>query len=117
MPERRRFTCTESKTPAEGFYSTLCHELVHYSGANHRLDRDLIGPFGSESYAMEELVAELGAAFLCGDLSTPEPRADYAQYIASWLKVMNEDKRAVFTAASKASEATNWLLAYEQETP
>jgi antirestriction protein ArdC len=110
MPERRRFTGTENTTPAEGFYSTLCHELVHYSGAKHRLDRDLTGRFGSESYAMEELVAELGAAFLCGDLGiTPEPRADHAQYIASWLKVLKDDKKAVFSAASKASEAANWL--------
>lgn len=115
MPERRRFTGTETTTPAEGFYSTLCHELVHWSGAKHRLDRDMTGRFGSESYAMEELVAELGAAFLCGDLGvTPEPRADHAQYIANWLKVLKDDKKAVFTAASKASEAANWLLAHER---
>ena len=112
MPERRRFTGTDTTTPAEGFYSTLCHELVHWSGAKHRLDRDMTGRFGTESYAVEELVAELGAAFLCGDLGlTPEPRADHAQYIANWLKVLKDDKKAVFTAASKASEAANWLLA------
>ncbi|MEX0956388.1 MAG: zincin-like metallopeptidase domain-containing protein [Rhizobiaceae bacterium] len=117
MPERRRFTGTETTTPAEGFYSTLCHELVHWSGAKHRLDRDLTGRFGSESYAMEELVAELGAAFLCGDLGiTPEPRADHAQYIVNWLKVLKDDKKAVFTAASKASEAANSLIAQGRET-
>ena len=110
MPERRRFTGTDTTTPAEGFYSTLCHELVHWSGAKHRLDRDLTGRFGSESYAMEELVAELGAAFLCGDLGiTPEPRTDHASYVASWLKILKQDKKAVFTAASKASEAARWL--------
>jgi len=60
-------------------------------------------------------VAELGAAFLCGDLAvTPEPRADHAQYIADWLKVLKDDKRAVFTAASKASEAANWLLGQDR---
>lgn len=112
MPERRRFTGTETTTPAEGFYSTLCHELVHWSGAKHRLDRDLSGRFGNEAYAVEELVAELGAAFLCSDLAiTPEPRADHAQYIANWLNVLKGDKRAIFTAASKASQATNWLIA------
>lgn len=58
MPERRRFTGTETTTPGESFYSTLCHELVHWSGAKHRLDRDLTGRFGTESYAIEELVAE-----------------------------------------------------------
>jgi antirestriction protein ArdC len=114
MPERRRFTGTDTTTPAEGFYSTLCHELVHWSGAKHRLDRDLAGRFGSESYAAEELIAELGAAFLCGDLGiTPEPRADHAQYIANWLQLLKTDKKAVFAAASKASEAANWLLAQE----
>ena len=116
MPERRRFTGTATTSPAEGFYSTLCHELVHWSGAPNRLDRNLVGRFNAESYAMEELVAELGAAFLCGDLSiTPEPRADHAQYIAHWLKVLKDDKKAVFTAASKASEAANWLIAREAE--
>ena len=63
MPERRRFTGTETTTPAESFYSMLCHELVHWSGVKHRLDRDLTGRFGSEAYAVEELIAELGAAF------------------------------------------------------
>ena len=112
IPERRRFTGTQTTTPAEGFYSTLCHELVHWSGAKHRLDRDLAGRFGSESYAAEELIAELGAAFLCGDLGiTPEPRADHAQYIANWLQLLKNDKKAVFAAASKASEAANWLMA------
>lgn len=112
MPDRNRFTGTETTTPAEGFYSTLCHELVHWSGAKIRLDRDLTGRFGSESYAVEELIAELGAAFLCSDLAiTPEPRADHACYIANWLKVLRDDKRAIFTAASKASEAANWLVA------
>jgi antirestriction protein ArdC len=79
MPERRRFTGTETTTPAEAFYSTLCPELVHWSGARSRLERDLQDRFGSESYAMEELVAELGASFLCSDLGiTPEPREDHA---------------------------------------
>lgn len=110
MPERRRFTGTSTTSPAEGFYSTLCHELVHWSGVRHRLDRDLSTRFGSEAYAMEELIAELGAAFLCADLSiTPEPRVDHASYIATWLKVLKDDKRAIFTAAAKASQAANWL--------
>lgn len=111
MPERRRFTGTQTTTPAEAFYSTLCHELVHWSGAKSRLDRDLSGRFGSDSYAVEELIAELGAAFLCGDLGlTPEPRADHACYIKNWLSVLKNDKKAVFTAASKASQAANWLI-------
>lgn len=116
MPERRRFTGTDTTTSAEGFYSTLCHELVHWSGAKHRLDRDLSGRFGNEAYAVEELIAELGAAFLCSDLAiTPEPRVDHAQYIANWLKVLKHDKKAIFTAASKASQAANWLVAGSPE--
>ena len=111
MPERRRFTGTATTSAAEGFYSTLCHELTHWSGSKARLSRDLSARFGTEAYAMEELVAELGAAFLCGDLGlTPEPRLDHAQYIKNWLTVLKSDKKAVFTAASKASEASNWLM-------
>jgi antirestriction protein ArdC len=114
MPERRRFTGTDTTTPAEGFYSTLCHELVHWSGTKARLDRDLSGRFGDDAYAMEELIAELGAAFLCADLGiTPEPRADHAAYIRNWLEVMKGDRKAVFTAAAKASQAATWLLAKE----
>lgn len=114
MPERRRFTGTATTTPAEAFYSTLCHELVHWSGVKSRLDRDMSGRFGSEAYAVEELVAELGAAFLCGDLGiTPEPRTDHACYIKNWLSVLKSDKKAIFTAASKASQAANWLLSHE----
>jgi len=114
IPERRRFTGTDTTGAAEAFYSTLCHELVHWSGEAKRLDRDMTGRFGSEAYAMEELVAELGAAFLCGDLGiTPQPREDHACYIRNWLTVLKGDKKAIFTAASKASEAANWLIAKE----
>lgn len=101
---------------ANGYYATLGHECVHATGAAHRLDRDLTGRFGSESYAMEELVAELGAAFLCADLGlSAEPRSDHAGYIASWLKVLKGDNHAIFTAASKAQAAVDWLNA--QATP
>ena len=96
MPDRGRFL------DPEAFYATLCHELVHWSGSEKRLDRDLSGRFGDHEYAMEELVAELGAAFLCADLGlTPEPREDHAAYLRSWLVVLKADKRAIFTAAAK----------------
>lgn len=92
------------------YYSVLSHESTHWSGAKSRLDRDLTGRFGSESYAVEELVAELGAAFLCAELGLPtDPRQDHAPYIASWLKVLKNDKRAIFTAAAKAQEAVDWM--------
>jgi antirestriction protein ArdC len=115
MPERRLFTGSNTSSPAEAFYSTLCHELTHWSGTPSRLDRGLSGRFGSEAYAMEELVAELSAAFLCGDLGiTAQPREDHACYIKDWLTVLKNDRKAIFTAASKASEAAQWLLAHEQ---
>lgn len=88
---------------ANAYYATLGHECVHATGAKARLDRDLSGRFGSEAYAVEELVAELGAAFLCADLGlSHEPRLDHAGYIESWLKVLKGDTRAIFTAAGKA---------------
>ena len=66
--------------------------------------------FGDDAYAVEELVAELGAAFLCADLGvTLEPRADHAAYIQNWLKVLKADKKAIFTAASQAAKATDFL--------
>jgi antirestriction protein ArdC len=110
MPDRERFTGTETLTPTEAWYGVLFHELTHWSGARQRLARDLSGRFGSEAYAMEELVAELGAAFLSADLGIAlEPRADHAAYLAHWLKVLKADKRAIFTAAGHASRAADYL--------
>jgi antirestriction protein ArdC len=92
------------------YYSVLAHETTHWTGAEKRLNRDMKSRFGTEGYAMEELVAELGAAFLCAELSLPtDPRIDHAPYIASWLQVLKNDKRAIFTAAAKAQEALNWM--------
>ena len=110
MPPRELFTGSATSTATEAYYSTLLHELTHWTGLAHRCDRDLSGRFGTEAYAMEELVAELGAAFLCAELGIAvEPRADHAQYLAHWLKVLKADKRAIFTAASKAGEATAFV--------
>ncbi len=103
---------------ANAYYATRGHECVHATGAKARLDRDLTGRFGSESYAVEELVAELGAAFLCADLGlSSEPRLDHAGYIESWLKVLKGDTRAIFTAAGKAQTAVDWLHAQQGATP
>jgi antirestriction protein ArdC len=101
----------ESFRDATAYYATLIHELTHWTKHPKRLDRDFGRKrFGDQGYAMEELVAELGAAFLCADLDlSPEPRPDHASYIASWLKVLREDKRAIFTAASHAQRAADYL--------
>jgi antirestriction protein ArdC len=99
-----------------GYYSTLAHELTHWTGAPHRLDRDLSGRFGSARYAMEELIAELGAAFLMASLGlSVVPRDDHAGYVFSWLRTLKEDSRAVFTAASRAQHAVDWMFAQVAE--
>lgn len=101
----------ETFRDAESYYATLAHELTHWTRHPSRLARDFGRKrFGDEGYAMEELVAELGAAFLSADLDlTLEPRPDHASYIASWLKVLKGDKRAIFTAASHAQRAADFL--------
>ena len=110
MPDRHRFCGTKTSSPTESYYAILLHELTHWSGAQHRLDRQLGKRFGDAAYAMEELVAELGAAFLCSRLEiTNEPRPDHAAYIESWLRVLKDDRRAVFVAASKAGQAVDYL--------
>jgi antirestriction protein ArdC len=110
MPEFAAFRDGES------YYATLAHEITHWTSHPSRLDRQLGGKrFGDAGYAMEELVAELGAAFLCAELAiTPETREDHAAYIATWLKVLRHDKRAIFTAASHAQRAADHLRGYRQ---
>ncbi|MEG3178214.1 zincin-like metallopeptidase domain-containing protein [Sphingomonas sp. RB3P16] len=92
------------------YYRTCLHELTHATGHSTRLARDLANAFGSEGYAREELVAELGSAFLCAALGIV-PTVRHADYLASWLDVLRGDARAIFRAASAASKAADWLLA------
>lgn len=92
------------------YYATLIHELTHWSGHPSRLDREFGERFADRAYAFEELVAELGAAFLSAALNiTPEPRDDHVAYLAHWLSVLKADKRAIFTAASHAQRAADYL--------
>ena len=103
---------------AGAYYATLGHEATHWTGAKSRLAREMVTRFGSEAYAGEELVAELGAAFLCADLALRnEPRPDHANYIASWLKALRSDPRALFTAAARAQEAADYLHRLQQSAP
>lgn len=86
------------------------HEHAHASGAPHRLARDLSGRFGSFAYAMDEAISELTASFILADLGLAcEPRPDHATYLASWMEVLKSDPRAIFTAASKAQQAADWM--------
>jgi antirestriction protein ArdC len=101
----------EAFKDAESFYSTLGHESAHWTKHSSRLDRDFgRKQWGDDGYAREELVAELASAFLCADLElTPEVREDHASYIANWLTVLKNDKRAIFSAASHAQKAVDFL--------
>lgn len=98
------------------YYGTLAHEITHWTGHESRCKRDFNNRFGSEAYAFEELVADIGAAFLCNILGLAnEPREDHAQYIAHWLKVLKSDKKAIFTAASQAQKAADYLQAMQPQ--
>lgn len=98
---------------AESYYGVLAHELTHWTGHQSRLARAFGKRFGDKAYAFEELIAELGSAFLSADLAlTPEPRTDHADYLANWLDVLKADKRAIFTAASHAQRAADFLSGF-----
>jgi len=93
---------------ASHYKATMLHELTHWTGAKHRLDRDLKPRFAEQAYAAEELVAELGAAFLCADLNV-DGDLRHADYIGHWIKLLKDDPKAIFTASSKATAAATYL--------
>lgn len=114
MPPRAAFRVTWTMTATEGYYATLLHELVHWTGHESRLDRKLGTNFGDDAYAFEELVAEFGAAFLCGLLSvTPVVRKDHAQYIRSWIDILQQGPQALVMAASLAAKALSYLEQFQ----
>jgi len=117
MPDCESFICSETSTAKETFYSTLLHELVHWTCHPSRLDRPhLIHP-QEMGYAFEELVAEIGAAFPCCELGISNaPRADHAHHLNIWLNVLNNDPALLWQAASKAQEAASYLLEVDTET-
>jgi antirestriction protein ArdC len=104
----------ESFNTAESYAATKAHEITHWSSHPTRLDRQLGKRFGDDAYAAEELIAEMGAAFLCAQLGlTPEVRDDHAAYLDHWLKVLKGDKKAIFTAASQAQKACEFLFSLQ----
>lgn len=110
MPDEDRFCGTDTMTRSEAYFAVLAHECIHWSGSDKRLAREFGKRFGDAAYAAEELVAEIGSAFLCAELGiTQDTRPDHAQYLAQWLKLLKDDNRAVFTAAARASEAVAYL--------
>ncbi len=110
MPDMERFKGTETSTPTEAYYATLLHELSHWTGMEDRCNREINNSFGDEKYAIEELVAELGSAFLCSKLGiTSEPREDHAQYIAGWKKKLEDDSRLIFRCSAMAQKGVEYL--------
>ncbi len=115
MPDERLFDAEDAVQRSEDHLAVLLHELTHWSGVKSRLNRDLGSRFGDPNYALEELIAELGACFLLADLDIcARPRVDHVCYIANWLQALKQDKRAIFTAAARASEAAKYLAAFSQ---
>lgn len=105
MPERKQFKSDS------GYYGTIFHELVHWTGNKTRLDRKFGTRFGDDNYAKEELVAELGAAMLSGIAKVDaEPRADHAQYLKGWIKGLKEQPKLIMTAASNAEKAAQFII-------
>jgi antirestriction protein ArdC len=110
MPPAESFIETEELSATGAYYATLLHELGHWTGHKDRTGREFGDRFGSKTYAFEELIAELTAAFLCGELNVTNCTSEtHASYIANWLQIMKDDKKAIFTAASAASKAVDYL--------
>ncbi len=115
MPILEDFTGTDTSSDLECYYSTMFHELTHWTGAKARLDRAMVGRFGSNAYAFEELIAELGAVFVtCSIGINVAPRPDHAKYLNNWLEVIKKDKRAMVKAFAQAQKASDYILAFEQ---
>ena len=113
MPSRETFTGTKTSTSTEAYYSTLAHELVHWTGHTTRLDRLKTGGMRSKEYAFEELVAELGAVFLNISYGIKtQPTADNAQYLNNWIERLQNDHKYITTAMSQASKAIDHLNSY-----
>lgn len=111
MPEYASFS-----SPA-AHAGTLIHEASHATGAAHRLDRNFAERFKHDRLAIEEACAELTASFVLADLGIAHhPRPDHAAYVSSWLRVLKDDPRAIFTAASKAQQAADWMWAQQPQT-
>jgi antirestriction protein ArdC len=94
------------------FAAVALHETGHWTGASHRLNRDLSGRFGSKAYAMEELRAELASAFMASELGIPTDIPNHASYIADWIKPLRDDKREIFRAAADAQKIVNMVLGF-----
>ena len=110
IPLKENFISTDTSTAQENYYSTLLHELVHWTGSKNRLDRLKKTQFGSKEYAFEELVAETGSAILCSLLNvSSSPRVDHAKYLNHWIDLLEDKPRSIMTAFSQSSKAIDYL--------
>jgi len=110
MPSMDLFKDTAHSTATENYYSTLAHEVTHWTGDKRRLDREKGSRFGDAKYAFEELVAEFGAAFISAHLDiSSEPRVDHAHYINCWIECLTDHPKAIMTACARASDALDYL--------
>lgn len=117
MPTRDRFRDTAAADATTHFYGTLLHELVHWTGHKSRCNRDFSGVFGNGAYAFEELIAEIGSAFLSADLGiSPTPREDNVGYVAHWLKVLKDDKKKIVEASAASGRAATFLHSLQGDT-
>lgn len=114
MPDEGLFTGTDTLNRQESWHAVEAHELIHWTSHSARCNRELGKRFGDRAYQAEELVAEVGAAMICAMLEiTQDVRADHAQYLAHWIELMKGDSKAIFTAASKASQAVDYLVSLQ----
>jgi antirestriction protein ArdC len=117
-PLTAAFRATEYSSATEGYYGTKFHEYAHATGHETRCKRDLNCDKTSDSYAFEELVAELSATILCGRFNiSPQPREDHSKYIHSWLNRLNDDKTLIIRAMRKASAAISWMDKQQSNAP
>lgn len=109
LPEPSQFSSMSA------YYATALHELAHWSGHKSRLNRDLSGSFGSESYAKEELRAEIASMILGEELRLGHNPDNHASYVKSWIKILQDDHLEIFRAASDAEKIKNFILGFELE--
>ena len=116
MPSRSDFINTKDGSATHNYYGTLFHELTHWTGHSTRCDRKLTGYKGSKDYAFEELVAELGSAFLCNQLDiSASPRHDHAKYLKSWIRCLKDNPNALLNASGLASKSLKYMNELQPE--
>jgi antirestriction protein ArdC len=116
MPDEALFTGTDTMSRSESWHAVEAHEAIHWTSHTSRLNRELGKRFGDRAYQAEELVAEIGSAMVCAMLEiTQDVRPDHAQYLSHWLELMKSDPKAIFTAASKASQAVDYLVSLQPQ--